>query len=272
MLFVQSVKELGVNGYWILFDHVTALDYCLSTFHPNSKSITTVTENQEYEALISDRTTTMSYADDVKLTVFLGTSPDSITEKNGLIAAWSKSFVGRYLEARYSMDNGKRQICTVFFPHNDSHPKAHITRISGQNYTGAAVGQGQTKDLALESSGTEICRFSQGTAKSISFQALAMWCRQENGNTTSYFLRKGRHLDLDNGDSSRRGVESDEPMSVYLNGHKGRIISPGTLVTYYCPGIRGVRLNGEPVTMKDTGTGWVRFNVPSGSYQVELVL
>jgi hypothetical protein len=221
LIFIQPVYEIGVNGYWIVFDDVTGSSYCLTNFHPNSTSITTVTANQEYEALISPATTTLFETGDpdVMLTTFLGTAPVSVTENDGLIAAWGVSFVARYLEVHHAMSGGQKQTCTVLFPHDSTHPKATLTRLSGTGYSGVSVVQGAYEDLSIESGTGEYvlpkCRFI----------ASHSWSRFNGNQLMGYFAKDStKFLDA----SLEGGFTSNHPVTIHMYGEVGKVIATQT--------------------------------------------
>ncbi|HCS74010.1 MAG TPA: hypothetical protein DIW17_09060, partial [Clostridiales bacterium] len=72
--------------------------------------------------------------------------------------SYSNSFATKYLYSTYNTDSsqGKENIVTVLFPHNASHAKAAMSRVSGSGFTGASINLdgGTTIDYALESLGT----------------------------------------------------------------------------------------------------------------------
>ncbi len=266
--FVFIHPQDGVNGYWILFDEVDADSSSAQVnvaLHPNSNDYTTVSTDREYRWKIGPYTYS---GHDVYLSIFLGTAPTSTTIKDGLLAAYSdESFVGKYLYSTYDTDDsGKRNIVTVLFPHDDTHAKANMTRISGPNYSGTSIVQGgSVEDIALESSGNENITYN-----GFSFRGLAAWHRLEDGSPTSAFVRKGRYLDI--GSVPGVGFESSNDVTVYIEGAGGRIISPGTLVKFYYPGIVGVSLNGDPPLPNiNSGPGWVQVNIPSGTHEMEFI-
>lgn len=51
---------------------------------------------------------------------------------------------------------------------------------------------------------------------------------------------------------------------------QGRIVSPGTNVTFYYPSVGNVLLNGSPLSIISSGVDWVRVYIPSGTHEVEL--
>jgi len=271
-LFIHPCDS--VNGYWVLIDEVDAEGIGRRSththvpvnvvLHPNSDDCTIVSADREYMWKIGPYTYS---GHDVYLSIFLGTAPASTSVKDGLLASGGKeSFVGPYLYSTYDTDDsGLVNIVTVLFPHDSSHAKATMTRISGTGYTGASIVQdgGSFEDIALESSGTNLVTYN-----GVSFMGLAAWYRLEYGLLTSYFVRKGQSLD--DGFTPRVGFEALNDVSIYLDGMAGRIISPGTLVTFYYPGIVGVSLGGgSPLSNISSGTNWVQVNIPSGTHEIE---
>ncbi len=270
-MFVHPDPTENVNGYWILSDEVdanTSSHQANVALHPNADNSTTVTASTEYRFKVSPHTYTPP-GHDVYLSIFLGTTPATVTVDDGLMARMSTEsdcFVGKYLYSDYNTDgSGKVNIITVLFPHDDTHPKATMARVSGTGYTGAKVTQGSIEDYALEAAGT-----SQVTSGNIIFQGLAAWYRLDSSTLTSYFVRKGNYFD--DGSTPRVGYSSVSDVSVYLNGAKGRIISPSSDVTFYYPGITAVALEGcSNLSIVDSGTNWVKVNIPEGTYNLELI-
>jgi hypothetical protein len=272
-LFIHPTDDPcdGVNGYWVLMDEVDADSVSSQVniaLHPNSDNPTTVSADQEYKW----RVTPYTYSGhDVYLSIFLGTAPASTSIEDGLLARMADEaacFVGEYLYSTYETDgSGNRNIVTVLFPHDDTHAKATMTRISGGSYTGANIAQGgSVEDISLESAGTSVVTYND-----LSFRGLAAWYRLEGGLLTSYFVRKGRSLD--DGLAPRVGFESPNDVSIYVNGTAGSIISPNAPVTFYYPGIVGVSLDGgSPISNISSGTDWVQVSIPSGTHEMEFAL
>jgi len=264
--FVFVHPQDGRNGYWVLFDEVDANSSTSNVnvaLHPNADNSTTVSDKLEYQAKIGPNTHS---GHDVYLSIFLGTAPTSATIEEGFLDGEPDDFMGKYLYSTYETDGeGKRNIVTVLFPHDADHVKADMSRLSGTGYTGAEVDLGSSiVDIALESSGT-----STVAHNGISFRGQATLYRQSSGNLSFYFIRGGRLFD--DGVSPRRGFSSNSDVSVYVKEIEGKIISPGAEVTFYYPDITDVLLDGETSTVLETGTGWVKVSVPSGTYDLEFV-
>ncbi|MCD4824822.1 MAG: hypothetical protein K8S55_09445 [Phycisphaerae bacterium] len=268
--FVFVHPQDGRCGYWVLFDQVDTENPDSSVnvaLHPNANNSTTVSDKREYRAKVAPHTYS---GHSVYLSIFLGTPPTSVSIKDGLLARMpdkKTSFVGKYLYSTYSTNGeGRRNIVTVLFPHDDTHAKASMTRLSGSGYTGAAMDLGNSMiDYALESSGTSVVTYD-----GVAFRASAALWRTNNGNNVFYFVRGGKSFD--DGASSRRGFASNADVGVYVRDKTGRIISPGTEVTFYYPGIVGVALDGTAAIIVDSGVGWVKVTVPSGTHELKLIV
>ena len=252
------------NGYWVLFDEMdatTAGNTAHIALHPPTATYTTVTSNQEYKWTLKKFSTA-----DVYLSVFLGTAPAYSIIKNGVIGSYANSFASKYLYATYNIDDtdGKKNMVTVLFPHNSSHAKAAMARISGTGYTGASVNLdgGTTIDYALESAGT-----SNITYDGVTFHGLSTLYRKVSGANNFYFIRKGSKFN--DGGSTRRGFDSTSDVSVYIKDAAGNITSSGSDVTFYYPGITGVKLNGSNASVISSGTNSLTVSVPAGTYNVE---
>ncbi|MCK4751861.1 MAG: hypothetical protein KAS75_00340, partial [Planctomycetes bacterium] len=262
LLFIHP-KD-GVNGYSVLFDEFDAdsdVQWSSTRLHPNADNMTTVLRDTEYQSQINQLTFS---GHTVYISMFLGTAPTEIAIATGQLAHLTNNwFGGKYLFPEYeSDDDGMVNVVTVLFPHDSTHAKAAMTRISGTGYTGASIAQGGITDIALESAGT-----STITHSGVSFNGLATWYRNDSGLVTSYFVRKGQSFD--DGISPKVGFSSVSDVSIYIGNREGRIISEGTNVTFYYPGILGVLLNGSGVPNISSGTDWVEVNIPSGTHKVQ---
>ena len=265
LLFIHPNDIDGTNGYSVLFDEFdadTSSNLAGTRLHPNADNMTTITSNTEYQSQINQVTFS---GHTVYISIFLGTAPTAVAVNTGVLAHMAdQDFNGKYLFSEYDTDgSGVVNVATVLFPHDSTHAKATMTRISGTGYTGASIVQGGITDIALESAGTGIITYS-----GVSFQGLATWYRDDSGLVSSYFVREGSSFD--DGVSPQVGFGSVSDVSIYMNEIKGRIVSPGTNVTFYYPGIGGVLLNDSPLSVISSGSDWVQVNIPAGTHEVEL--
>jgi len=263
LLFIHHSDD--ANGYWLLFDEFDATSSTQANIllHPNADNMTSMILDTEYKSTINKLTFS---GHTVYISMFLGTPPASTPSiNNGVLAHMaSSSFTGKYLRSNYDTDaNGVKNVVTVLYPSDSTHAKATMTRITGTGYTGASIALGGIVDIALESAGTSAITYS-----GVSFRGLATWYRKNSGLVTSYFVRKG--LTFNDGVSPRVGFDSTGNISIYMNKMQGRIVSPGTNVTFYYPSVGSVLLNGSPLSIISSGVDWVQVYIPSGTHEVEL--
>lgn len=256
----------GKNGYWILFDEVqgnAGTTQANMALHPNSDATAAVAvAKQEYKYTVGGSyPRTISHP--VYLTIFYGTAPNVVTEYNGALCAFTESITGKYLLADYTLSSLKKHMVTVLYPHDATHAKATMTRISGTSCTGVSIADGLIVDYALESENVTTANYS-----GVYFKGLSTFYRKNNGSVTHYFVRKG--TGYNDGGAIRKGFSSAADVSLEMNGAYGRVISSGCLITLYYPGVLGVKINNSPVTPTARGTNWVQFNLVSGTSSVEL--
>jgi hypothetical protein len=255
----------GLNGYFILVDEITANSNSSKAniiLHPSSAVSSVTTNLTEYRWLINQYSGHDVYAD-----VFLGTVPFSATLNDGALCTNTFSYnsiLGKYLNATYSTNNGKKNIVTVVFPSDSTHAKATMSRITGTKYSGAKVDIGtNTSDIVLESSSDKSISY-QG----VSFKGITTFYRLNSGTASTYFVKKG--TSFDNGKTAKKGFTSVANVSVQLKEKTGSIVSPGTDVTFYYPGITSVSLNGNVLPNISSGSGWVKVNIASGTHKLDL--
>jgi hypothetical protein len=236
--FIMVQPQDKKNGYFLSIDDVHGAPAGRTVdiyFHPASASVKTVAAGQEYRWAVSRRKSTRTY-----LSVFLGTRPTRTALPKSVIAGWDKSIVARSLDARFVTDAaGGRQVVTVLVPHDGTHAKPALKRLSGLGYTGARVAQGAFKDYAVAAGGRTV---SVGgttlTADSAVF-------RRHGEKTSFYFIRRGRAFDGGDG----QGVVSDQPVSVHMRGRSGSVAAlVPTVVTFRRPGVRRITVDGLPAS------------------------
>lgn len=245
-------------GYWIVFDELES-DYretCNVYWHPNANNFVPVLENTEYNANIAPVTLS---ANKVQLSVFLGTKPESVMLKDGVLANMRSgdSFVGKYIDAKYKLDaNGKAKIVTVLFPHDHNHAKSSMERFEGLNYSGISIKHSDvTTDYAFTSSLEQ-----EINAKFFSLIGDNAIIRMTQGIPDFYFASASISLKIGN-----YGFKSNCKISLYANQSGGSIIANEiSEVTFYYPGIIDMYINGELVPKIDFGAGWLKVEIPTG--------
>lgn len=258
----------GAGGYWVLFDDVQADGTwpARMPLHPNSDTDPdVVTEDEEYSYAVGGPYPRTS--NNVRLSIYLATPPTDVGFRSGPFADRGESYAGRYLFPRFATDDdGEAHIVTVLFPYDDNHPKAELTRASGDGYSGARIvhPDGPT-DYALEATGGSTIPGEAGA----SFRAPATVYRvNAAGNLASYFVRRGRNFS-----HGANGFEATATVSVYVRNNAGNILNRNADpvdVTFSRPGITGVTLDGDPADVLDSGDGWVQVAVPPGTFQLAL--
>ena len=68
-----------------------------------------------------------------------------------------------------------------------------------------------------------------------------------------------------------KGFKADSLITIYLKGKNGKLISPGTAVTVYYPGISGVLLNGSPLQVTEKGDNRINVFINKGSYDISII-
>jgi hypothetical protein len=266
-LFVHP--EAGkTQGYFILIDEVTpdnASDNFRVLLHPNTNSTpAAVQADEEYMATINARTQDNGGGE--MITIFMGTPPSDVRMRDGYFGEWGGSsarYPVRFMDTEYETPgSGTGKVVTVLFPHDDTHPKAGMTRISSTDFSGVSVDHDEgVVDHVIESDGT-----SESQYASFSFQGVAVLWRQDNNVNVFYFVRKGlKFLE------GAIGYISADEVSMFMRGLSGRIIAEqATSVTFHHPGVQSVHLDGSPVAIQDAGAGFVTINVPAGTHTVSL--
>ena len=93
-------------------------------------------------------------------------------------------------------------------------------------------------------------------------------CRRRRGRTAFYFACKARSFS--DGSRSPVGFESDANVTLLVEGSAGQIVSPGTRVKLYSPGVASVTADGKKLTVAGRGTGWIAVRVPAGTHALKL--
>ncbi len=275
VIFLQPSN--GVNGYYVIMDHVTtdnAEDNVNVVWHPNAATLNTIKNATEYFSEIKiekGHTGPHIYSkNEATLTTFLGTPPASVEIKRTANQARSGyGYAADYMYTNYNTTNQRASILTVLFPGDNIHKTGDLSRIESGDYTGSKITQRQIVDVAVTSDGNSIGAYGSET-----FQGENILYRKASGEFISYFV-KGKSFK--SGQDIQTGFKSDASVALYMNtatdseGVNGKIVSPGTDVTFYAPDISSVRLEGNKLPIVDTGSNWLRVNIPKGTYNLELM-
>ncbi|MDN3666965.1 hypothetical protein QWY92_16335 [Algibacter miyuki] len=274
VVFMQPSND--VNGYYVVMDHVKtdkAEDNVNVVWHPNSAILNTVKNATEYFSEIKIEKGHVGprlYSENkATLTTFLGTKPASVEVKKTVNQDRSGyAFASDYMYVNYNTLNQQADILTVLFPGDKTHKAGSLTRIVAGDYSGSEITQKEIVDVALTSNGNSVEKYGSET-----FQGENILYRKASGKLISYFL-KGKSFKSGQGNSI--GFKSDNSVALSMNcdvdgkGMSGKIISPGTKVTFYAPSISSVKIDGINVPIDVLKTNSVSFSIPEGTFKLEL--
>lgn len=275
VVFMQPSNN--VNGYYVVMDHVTTdkqEDNVNVVWHPNSAILNTVKNTTEYFSEIKiekGNSGPRLYSNNkTTLTTFLGTEPASVELKKTANQDRSGyAFVSDYMYVNYNTRNQQADILTVLFPGDKTHKAGDLKRITTGDYSGSEISQGQVVDVALTSHGNVI-----GKRGLEFFQGEDIVYRKLGGKLVSYFV-KG--LSFKSGQHTLIGVQSEASVALSMNigvdakSATGKIVSPGTKVTFYAVGISSVKIDGIKVPIVNSKANNVTVIIPKGTFKVELL-
>ena len=209
---------------------------------------------REYEATIDHYPS----IEGSKLTFYCATKPLEIN-----IEKVPSAVLDRYpnypdhsrLEAVYETNiNGQLNVVTILLPHGPTDVKPFIQRIDESGFSGAKITHGtNATDVIIESSGEQ-----EQSYESISFVGKSMISRYQDQNNSFYFIRKGTFFN-----QNGFGFQSENPVSIFVVGHNGVIISNGTPLTLNGPGADRISFNTN-VTILDSGEQFIKVEIPAG--------
>ncbi|ALJ05410.1 hypothetical protein APS56_09890 [Pseudalgibacter alginicilyticus] len=274
VVFVQPSN--GVNGYYIVMDHVTTdttKDNVNVVWHPNAATLNTLKDDTKYFSEIKiekgKKGPRLYTENEATLTTFLGTPPASVKIKKTVNQARSGyGYAADYLYANYNTVNKQANILTVLFPGDNTHKPGDLKRIAVGEYTGSEIFQENIVDVALISGGTTL-----GTNKTESFQGENIVYRKLAGKLVSYFVKGSL---FKSGVGNQIGFKSDDSVALYMNtvssnGISGKIVSSGTHVTFYGSGISFVKLDDKEITVDHVEPNSVRVKIPEGTFKFEIL-
>lgn len=243
--------------YFILFDEVeTQAGNTVNNFlHPANETVVSgLKQNELYEA----KTDHFPSVSGSLLAFFYATPPEEVS-----IEKVPSAVPDRYpdypdhnrLESVYNVgSSGRINSVTVLYPFKFTDTKPEFHRLAGEGYTGGSVvHNAYVTDYIIESSGEEIVYPANA-----SFSAKAVFWREINDVPDSYFVRHGTAFICGNS-----GFESDLPVSLYVDGDEGVIISSGTTIRLLGPGMNSIQFD-RAVTTTGSGEDFVEVQLPEG--------
>ena len=266
----------GANGYFVLFDEVFSESGAIADMylHPNSDDANIKETRERYRWPVGSSTASevRRTDNDVSVTVFLATPPDTATIEEGVLAG-KHSFVGEYLHAKYGIEDKRARFATVIFPHDRRHSRPDMTRIGEADlYTGARIEHSrEVEDFVVQPvAGKADETISDIDGKGVSVRGAAAWFRMRGDMVESFFLRDGKLFE-----TGGLRLETGDSVSMLLEGTRGRIIA-GEGGTDLTVGWRGgtdfdIHLNGRPQRVVDAGNNRIKVRVPAGNHQFGIV-
>jgi hypothetical protein len=263
LLMVRS--DARHNGYFVLVDNVSTnpANAIKSYLHPATESsLQTTKELTQYEATIDHH----NRREGVKLSIFYATQPNDIQVDetlSGYLERVPDAGKHKRVEAKYPGEaDGNNTLVTVLFPYESEHPKADMSRIDADEYSGAVVSrQSGIQDVILGTKGT-----GQMQYEDMKFHANIVYAREDQNNMHGYFVRNGKSFI-----NGSMGFSSENPVSMLLHQGTGKVISEGTTVTLFYPGIQSILLDGKEQMHLDKSPGKIKVWIPTGKHTIELV-
>ena len=257
----------GQHGYFVLADEVlsnSGLATVQLNLHANSAAEpVTVAPATEFRWPIGG----CNYSGHaVGLDIFLATPAEKTDIRTGYLGSYDdcSRFQDRFLQAGYRTDAaGRCTMLTALLPFDASHPLPGARRIAAPAGTLAAIEHSASVvDYLLACEGSTAL-----TCADFTMQGRTAIVRQRHNALQFYFLRQGRSFMQ----KDRRGFQSPNPVTLFMQNRHGWILSAGTEVTLYYPGIEGVRMDGSAIATIAAGKGRCTINVPAGRHQLEII-
>ena len=265
----------SANGYFLLFDEVFSgsgndADLYL---HPNSddENVEVAKERYRWPVGSSTESNVRRTNNEVSVTVFLATPPDTATIADGLLAG-RYNFQGRYLHATYAIEDRNARFTTVIFPHDRRHSRPDMTRIGvADRYTGARIDHSEdVVDFAVQPvAGKADETITDIDGKGVSVRGAAAWFRMRGDSVESFFLRRGKLFE-----TGRFRFETEDPVSMLLEGNQGRIYAGGTgadlTIRWTATTDFNIYLNGRRQLLAVDGNNQIKMKIPAGNHQFEI--
>ena len=255
MILIQTTAD--TNGYFIIFDQVKADpgDKIKNYLHPASQNNVTITENlREYTAPIDHYRSVAAGM----ITFYYVTAPEAVNIEKSQSAVQDR-YPGypehNRLESVYSVNNqGEKSLVTVIFPHNHIVSKPNFQRFFSENFEGIKFTQGAEEDFIVTSD-DKLVNFDDS-----SYTGDFCWVRKKENAIASFFVKSGTSF-LNNG----IGFESDNPVTIFVNGTKGTVISQGATLKLKGSALAKVNFN-EKITVKSATEDYIEVVLDKGQF------
>ena len=266
LLFVKP--EDNVPGYFILFDEISLrgnVNQAHLYLHPNAETLPIILNNNQ----VYDWTIKRCYIDnEIKVKIYLGTEPLQTEIKEGYLASYlpCDRIVGKYMKCTYEPgSSGNQTINTLIYPYLAGNNTPSFRRISGPGYSGTQlIFNDQLSDYTFTSEESGEAIFQE-----LKFSAKSVYIRKVNNDILNYFTRKGTKVLFEG--SNSYGFESENPVSLVCTGKTGLIISEGTTISIFYPGIQHIMLDNNMAEVIEKGSDWLKIYVPAGNHHFQIV-
>ena len=258
LILIQTTPD--ADGYFILFDEVDADpgDKVKNYLHPASQNEIISTENlREYTAPIDHYPSIPAGM----VTFYYLSTPEAVN-----IEKSQSAVPDRYpeypdhnrLESVYSVnDSGEKSLTTLIFPHNHLVTKPTFEKFSSEDFEGIKFTNSSVKDYLISSENNPV-EFDDS-----SYKGHLCWARKKDNKLLSFFVKSGTSF-LDNG----VGFEADNPLTIYVNGTKGIVITEGATLKLNGSALAGVNFDSN-VTVKSSSGDHIEVVLEKGQYKFQ---
>ena len=233
--------------------------------HPNAETLPIILNNNQ----VYDWTIKRCYTDnEIKVKIYLGTEPLQTEIKEGYLASYlpCDRIVGKYMKCTYEPgSSGNQTINTLIYPYLAGNNTPSFRRISGPGYSGTQlIFNDQLSDYTFTSEESGEAIFQE-----LKFSAKSVYIRKVNNDILNYFTRKGTKVLFEG--SNSYGFESEDLVSLVCTGKTGQIISKGTTISIFYPGIEHIMLDNNMAEVIEKGSDWLKIYVPAGNHHFQIV-
>tara|TARA_B100001059_G_scaffold35659_1_gene28735 strand:+ start:111843 stop:114044 length:2202 start_codon:yes stop_codon:yes gene_type:complete len=258
LILIQTTPD--TNGYFVVLDQVKTDpgDNLNNHLHPASQNNIITTENlREYTAPIDHYPSAAAG----KVTFYYISAPDAVKIEKSPSAVQDR-YPGypdhNRLTSIYSVDSeGEKSIATLIFPHNHLVSKPNFEKFSSNQFEGVKFSQGTFTDYLI-STNNKLVEFDNS-----SFMGHYCWAREKDKVVSSFFVKSGTSF-LNNG----FGFESDSPLTIYVKGSKGIVISEGSTLKLKGSSFSGVKFD-KNINIKSTSDGFIEVELPKGKFKFQ---
>jgi hypothetical protein len=258
LILIQTTPD--TNGYFVVLDQVKTDpgDNLNNHLHPASQNNIITTENlREYTAPIDHYPSAAAG----KVTFYYISAPDAVKIEKSPSAVQDR-YPGypdhNRLTSIYSVDSeGEKSIATLIFPHNHLVSKPDFEKFSSNQFEGIKFSQGTFTDYLI-STNNKLVEFDNS-----SFMGHYCWARGKDKVVSSFFVKSGTSF-LNND----FGFESDSPLTIYVKGSKGVVISEGSTLKLKGSSFSGVKFD-KNINVKRTSDGFIEVELPKGKFKFQ---